>query len=331
MKPIPLRSIVACCLALSAAATPSFAQTADAAASFPNKPIRLVVPFAAGGTSDVLARAVGVKLGEVLGQSIVVDNRPGANGNIGSDAVAKAAPDGYTLLLAADGTMVINPALYPKLSFDPERDFIALTRVALVPLVFVATPSLKANSVKELIELSKQPGTQLDFSSAGVGSAGHLAGELFKVQTGARMTHVPYKGGGQAITDVVAGQVPMIVTAFATAGPFIKNGKLKALGVTSAQRFAGSPSVPTVAEAGVTGFDVSSWYGVMAPANTPDAVVNKLHAALSKVLQTPEMKTRLEDLGALPVLDTRAQFAQLIHADLTRWARIVKEAKVSLD
>jgi tripartite-type tricarboxylate transporter receptor subunit TctC len=331
MKPILLRGVVACCLALSAATSPSFAQTADAAASFPNKPIRLVVPFAAGGTSDVLARAVGVKLGEVLGQSVVVDNRPGANGNIGSDAVAKAAPDGYTLLLAADGTMVINPALYPKLSFDPERDFIALTRVALVPLVFVATPALKANSVKELIELSKQPNSQLDFSSAGVGSAGHLAGELFKVQTGARMTHVPYKGGGQAITDVVAGQVPLIVTAFATAGPFIKNGKLKALGVTSAQRFAGSPSVPTVAEAGVSGFDVSSWYGIMAPANTPDAVVNKLHAALSKVLQVPEMKTRLEDLGALPVLDTRAQFAQLIHADLTRWARIVKEAKVSLD
>lgn len=321
------RAVIA--LLLAASAQPLLTQAAQG--DYPQRPIRLVVPFAAGGTSDVLARAVGAKLSEELGQPVVVDNRAGANGNIGSDQVAKAAPDGYTLLLAADGTMAINPSLYSKLSFQPERDFIAISRIAQVPLIVVAAPALQMNTLQDLISRSKADGANLDYSSAGVGSAGHLTGELLKAQTGARLTHVPYKGGGQAITDAISGQVPLMVTAYATAGPFIKTGKLKALAVTSAQRLQALPDVPTVAEAGVPRFDVSSWYGLMAPAKTPEPIINRLHAALSKVLKSPEMKARMDDLGAQAVVDNQGQFAQIIKTDTARWAQIVKSAHVSLD
>ena len=226
-----------------------WAQTAGAPAAgrYPERQIRMVVPFAVGGTSDVLARLIGQRLAEALGQQVVIDNRPGANGNIGSDMVAKATPDGYTLLLVADGTMVINPSLYPSLPFDPVRDFAPISRVALVPLVIVAHPSLKANSVAELIALGKGPSNALFFASAGPGSTGHLAGELLKARSGLDMTHVAYKGGGQAVTDVVAGQVPLLVTALATAGPFLKDGRLKAIAMTSDKRAGGAPSIPTAA------------------------------------------------------------------------------------
>lgn len=326
------RTVLAMCLAgfagLIGLGQPAWAQ-ADAAKSYPNKPIRLVVPFAAGGTSDVLARLIGQKLGEALGQQIVVDNRPGANGNIGSDAVAKSAADGYTLLLAADGTIVINPSLYSNLPFNPEKDFVPITRVALVPLVIVANPTLKANTVSELITLSKKPDSQLDFSSAGPGSTGHLAGELLKSQSGLRMTHIPYKGGGQAITDVVSGQVPLLVTALATAGPFLKSGQLKAIAVTSSTRMRSAPTIPTVNETGVVGFNVSSWYGIMAPAGTPAPIVKRLNSELMNVLKQPEVKARMETLGAEPMGDTPQEFAAVINKDLARWARIIKVANIS--
>ena len=309
------------------------AQTKGASSSgdYPNHPVRLIVPFSAGGTSDVLARALGASLGKLLNQSIIVENRPGANGNLGSDAVAKAAPDGYSLLLAADGTMAINPALYPNLSFKPERDFIAISRVAVVPLLIVASASLKANTLQEVVALSKTGNTSLDYSSAGIGSAGHLTAELLIARTGARMTHVPYKGGGQAITDVVSGQVPLMVTAYATAGPFIQSRKLKAIAVTSAQRLPNLPDVPTVQESGVPDFDAASWYGLMAPARTPEPIIARLHAALAQAMSGDELKTRFNHFGAVPVLDTPAKFEALLRSDITRWAQVVKTNNITLN
>ncbi len=298
-------------------------------ARYPDKPVRLVVPFAAGGTSDVLGRLIGQKLSETLGQPVVVDNRPGANGNIGSDAVAKAAPDGYTLLLAADGTVVINPSLYTSLPFDVERDFAPISRVALVPLILVANPQLKANTVAELIAQSKAGGKELDFSSAGPGSTGHLAGEMLKSQTGLRMTHIPSRGGGQAITDAISGQVPLLVTALATAGPFLQDGRLKAIAVTSAKRVGSAPQVPTVAEGGVAGFDVSSWYGLLAPAGTPEPILRRLHADIARIMRMPDVQARMQALGAEPIGDSPQEFKAVIRADLPRWAALVKSAKIS--
>lgn len=324
-----IRRYALLCIAASTACLSLSALAQTDARKYPDKPVRLIVPFSAGGTSDVLARLVGQKLGEALGQQVVVENRPGANGNIGTDAVAKSPPDGYTLLLAVDGTIAINPSLYPNLPFNPEKDLVAISRVSLVPLVIVANPGLKANNAVELIALGKAPGSRLDFSSAGPGSTGHLAGELFENQTGMRMTHIPYKGGGQAITDVVSGQVPIIVTAMATAGPFIKSGQLKAIAVTSGSRIPSAPTIPTLNESGVPGFNVSSWYGLMAPAGTPAPIIKRLHAELVRILQLPDVKARMEGLGAEAVSDTPEEFAAIIHNDLARWAKIVKVANIS--
>ncbi|AZG06477.1 tripartite tricarboxylate transporter substrate binding protein [Pigmentiphaga sp. H8] len=304
--------------------------SAQAAARYPDKPIRLIVPFAVGGTSDVFARLVGQKLSTAFGQQVVVENRPGANGNIGTDIVAKAEPDGYTLLFAADGTMVINPSLYEKLPFNVERDLAPVSRVVLVPLIIVANPQLKASTLPELVALGKRADADLDFSSAGLGSTGHLAGELLKSRTGIRMSHVAYKGGGQAVTDVVGGQVPLLVTALATADPFIKSGKLKAIAMTSGKRAAGAPGIPTVAEGGVPGFDVSSWYGILAPARTPAPVIEKLHAELARILQADDVRRRFQELGGEPIGDTPKAFAGVIKDDLAKWARIVKDAGISV-
>lgn len=317
---------IGACLALGLAGA---AQSA-AAAQYPDKPIRLIVPSGAGGTTDILARTVGQALGEVLGESIVVENHPGANGNIGTGIVAKAAPDGYTLLLVADGTMVINPNLYAQLPFRPEHDLAPISRVALVPLVIVANPALKADNMSQLIALGKSGKASLDFGSAGTGSMGHLTGELLKAKTGMQMTHIPYKSGGQAVSDVVAGRVSLLITALAVADPFFKSGKLKAIALTSAERFPGAPSIPTVAESGVPGFDASSWYGLFAPAGTPAPVLDKLHAALSRALLTPQMKARMQDLGALPVIDSPAEFKTMIHTGIERWAGIIKSSHISI-
>lgn len=313
-------------LALSAAVAAT--TCAVAATNYPERPIRLVVPFSAGGTSDVLARAVGQKLAENLGQPVVVENRPGANGNIGSDAVAKAAPDGYTLLLAADGTMAINPTLYPDLPFSPERDFAPISRVAVVPLVIVATPTLKANTIPELIELGKKQ--ELDFGSAGAGSMGHLSGELLAYKTGMKLVHIPYKGGSQAVGDVVSGQIPLLITAMPVVDGLLKDGKLKAIAMTSAQRFAGTPDTPTVQEGGVADYDSPSWYALMAPAGTPAPVLDKLQNALTQILNDPAMKKRMQDLGAIAVSDKRDDFAKRLSADIARWAETIKATNISI-
>jgi tripartite-type tricarboxylate transporter receptor subunit TctC len=308
----------------------SFIAVPTAAAQYPDKPIRLIVPFGAGGTSDILGRTVGAALASALGQTVVVENRPGANGNIGSNAVARAQADGYTLLLAADGTMVINPNLYADLPFNPRTDFAAISRVAVVPLVLVANPSVKANSVGELIDLSKKGGQTLDFGSAGMGSMGHLTGELLKHKTGINMQHIPYKSGGQAVTDVVSGQIQMLMTALPVAGPFLADKKLKAIAVTSGKRFSGAPSIPTIAESGVADFDSPSWYGLLAPAGTPEAVLDKLHTTLANVLTAPEMAARMEQLGAIPVVDSRSEFTARIKTDIDNWADIIKTANITL-
>jgi len=322
--------------AVALAVLPALAQAQSRAdgstAAYPERQIRMVVPFAVGGTSDVLARLIGQHLGEALGQQVVIDNRPGANGNIGSDLVAKAAPDGYTLLLVADGTMVVNPSLYPALPFDPARDFAPISRVAMVPLIIVAHPALKADSAAELVALGRSDSSSLFFASAGPGSMGHLAGELLKNQSGLKMSHVAYKGGGQAITDVVAGQVPLLVTALATAGPFLKDGRLKAIAMTSGKRVSSAPQVATVAESGVPGvaqFDVSSWYGIVAPKGTPEPIVRRVNTELARILQSPQTRERLEALGAEPIGDSPEQFAAVIAGDLVRWAKVVKDANIS--
>lgn len=321
MRRLAMAAAVAAC-GLMAAPT--------ASAQYPDKPIRLIVPFGAGGTSDILGRTVGAALASALGQTIVVENRPGANGNIGSNAVAKAQADGYTLLLAADGTMVINPNLYTDLPFNPRTDFAPISRVAVVPLVLVANPSVQANTVGELIDLSKKSGQTLDFGSAGMGSMGHLTGELLKHETGINMQHIPYKSGGQAVTDVVSGQIQMLMTALPVAGPFLADGKLKAIAVTSGKRFSGAPTIPTIAESGVADFDSPSWYGLLAPAGTPDAVLDKLHKTLAEVLTTPEMAAHMERLGAIPVVDSRSEFSARIKTDIDAWSNIIKTANITL-
>jgi tripartite-type tricarboxylate transporter receptor subunit TctC len=321
------RGIAVCLLALTTLAQSTLARSEE---NYPSRPIRMVVPFAAGGTSDVLARLIGQNLGVALGQQIVVENRSGANGNIGTEVVAKSQPDGYTLVLVADGTVAINPSLYADLPFDPERDLVPVSRVALVPLILVAHPSLKVNSIQQLIALSKEPASDLLFSSAGFGSTGHLTGELLKSQTGLRMSHVNYKGGGEAVNDVIGGRVQLLVTALATAGSFLKGGQLKAIAVTSGKRVPSAPDVPTIAEGGVKDFNISSWYAVMAPAGTDAAIVEKLHAALATILHGDDLKAKMDALGTEPIGDSPAEFAKVLRDDLGRWKRVVQDAKLSI-
>jgi tripartite-type tricarboxylate transporter receptor subunit TctC len=301
------------------------------AQDYPSKPIRLVVPFAAGGATDVLARLVGERLTASLGQQVVVDNRPGAGGNIGSDIVARAEPDGYTILMGAVGTHAINPSLYPKMPYDPVKDFAPVTLVASVPNVLVVNPEVPAKSVQELIDLAKAKPGELNFASSGNGTSIHLSGELFKAMTGTDIVHVPYKGSGPAVTDLLGGQVQMMFDNMPSSLPHVKAGKLRALGVTSAKRSPALPEVPTIAEAGVPGYDATSWFGILAPAGTPEPVVTRLQGAIVQALGEPEMRQRMADLGAEPVGDTPAEFGQFITAELAKWAKVVNDAGVKLE
>jgi tripartite-type tricarboxylate transporter receptor subunit TctC len=326
MRPVPRIAFAAgCCLALTA-----FAGSAPAQ-SYPTKSIRLIVPYAAGGSTDALARAVGQKLSESFGQQIIVDNRTGANGNVGTDLVAKANPDGYTLLMAFDATMVINPSAYAKLPFDPVKDFAPITKVAALPLILVAHPSFPPSNTKELIPYAKsKPG--LNYSSSGHASTPHLAMLLFEQRTGTQFTHIAYKGGGQAVIDVLAGQIPLLATAIPTVQAHIKAGKLKGIALTSAKRHASLPDVGTFAEAGITGFDIAAWYGLLAPAGTPRAVVMRVHDDTVKILATPEMKERFQTtIGGDAVGNTPEQFAVNIKDDIERWGKIVRQSGIKLE
>ena len=301
------------------------------AQDYPSKPVRFVVPFAPGGTTDVLARLVGEKLSASLGQQFVVDNKPGAGGNVGTAQVAKAEPDGYTLLMGTVGTHAINASIYPSLPYDPVQDFAPVTLVATVPNVLVVNPEVPANSVAELIALAKEKPGELNFASSGNGTSIHLSGELFKAMTGVDIVHVPYKGSGPAVVDLLGGQVEMMFDNLPSSAPHIKAGKLRPLGVTSKERSPTLPDVPTIAEAGVPGYEALSWFGVLVPAGTPDAVVTRLQQEIAKILADPAMRERFAELGAVPAGDTPAEFAAFIGSETAKWADVVQKAGITLE
>lgn len=302
---------------------------AAAAQPFPSKPVRIIVPFSPGGVADSSARVISDKLGARLGQSVVVENRPGASGNIGTQQVAAAAPDGYTLLLGFDGTMVVNPHVYAKLPFDTLRDFAPVTKLGDATLILVAHPSVPAKDLRDFLTIAKTQ--NFSYGSAGTGSTPHLAGELLAQRTGIALTHVPYKGGGQAMGDVVGGQIPLVFTAIATAQQFVRSGKLKGLGVSSARRSGSLPDVPTFVESGLEGFVVDSWVGILAPAKTPPPVVARLQKEIAAVLAEPETRERYATLGIEPVANAPEQFAEQIRADLARWEKVVRQAGIRIE
>jgi tripartite-type tricarboxylate transporter receptor subunit TctC len=323
------RVLVLLVAVLAALAAPfTFAQSA---ANYPAKPVRLVVPFPAGGTTDILARAVAQKLSEAWGRQMIVDNRPGAGGNIGSDLVAKSAPDGYTLLMGTVGTHAINPSLYKNMPYDHVKDFAPVILVAGVPNVLVVNPSLPVHSVPELIAYAKANPGKLNFASSGNGTSIHLSGELFKAMTGVEMTHVPYKGSAPALTDLIGGQVQLMFDNLPSSLPFIKAGKLRALAVTSGARAAALPDLPTLAESGLPGFEASSWFGVLAPAGTPRDIVAKLNGAIAGWLASPEAKEKLLAQGAIAAGGAPDDFARHIGAETSKWAKVVKASGAHID
>jgi tripartite-type tricarboxylate transporter receptor subunit TctC len=302
-----------------------------AAQSYPNRPVRLVVPFPAGGTTDILARAIAQKLSEALGQQFVVDNRPGAGGNIGADIVAKSAPDGYTLLMGTVGTQAINVSLYAKMPYDAAKDFTPVVLVAGVPNILVVNPSVPVHTVADLIKLAKDKPGAINFASSGNGTSIHLSGELFKVSTGVQMSHVPYKGSAPALTDLIGGQVQVMFDNLPSALPHVKAGKLRAVAVTSTKRAPALPDVPTIAESGVPGFEATSWFGILAPAGTPRDIVTKVNAEANKALQSPEMKEKLLSQGAEAAGNTPEYFGDYIKAETVKWAKVVKESGAKVD
>jgi tripartite-type tricarboxylate transporter receptor subunit TctC len=310
-----------------------FAATASGAfaADYPTKPIRLVVPFSAAGTTDFLARAIAQKLGQNMRTTVIVDNRPGAGGNIGSDIVAKSDPDGYTLLLGTVGTHAINASLYKKMPYDTVKDFAPITLVASVPNIVVVHPSVPAKSIKELLALAKSKPGQLTFASSGNGSSIHLSGELFKSMAGVDMLHVPYKGSGPAVSDLIGGQVNMMFDNMPSSLPHVKAGRLRAIAVTSAKRSPAAPDVPTIAESGVPGYEAVAWFGVLAPAGTPPAIVNKLNAEIVKVLKSPDVAQRLASQGAEPVSNTPEEFSAYIKTEMVKWAKVIKASGAQVD
>ncbi len=298
---------------------------------YPAKPIRIVVPFSPGGVADNSARVVADSLGARLGQQILVENRPGASGNIGTQAVAQASPDGYTLLLGFDGTMVINPHVFPNIPFDTLKDFAPVTKLGDATLILVAHPSVPARNLAEFIAHARARSGSFAYGTSGTGGTPHLAGELLKLRTGIALEHVPYKGGGQAITDVVGGQIPLVFTAIATAQQYVRAGRLVGLGVPGARRSAALPDVPTFAESGLPGFDVSSWTGIFAPAGTPRPVIDKLQRELAAVLRTAFVRERYAVLGIEPVGNSPQEFGDQVRADLARWEKVVRAANVRLE
>jgi tripartite-type tricarboxylate transporter receptor subunit TctC len=298
---------------------------------YPAKPIRLVVPAAPGGGADFLARIVGVKLGELVGQSVVVENRAGASGTIAADGTAKSPGDGYTVLMGQSTSIVIAPQLYPKLPYDTLRDLKPVTLVAEVPNVMVVHPSVPANTVKELIALAKAKPETLNFGSSGNGAPSHLAGEMFKSATGTRLVHVPYKGAGPAVNALIAGEIQVMFAPIVAVLPQVKAGRLRALGVTSAKRSAAAPDLPTLAETGLTGYEISSWFGLFVPASTPAAVVDKLFKDTSRVLKSPDVIERFAKEGAEPVGSTPAEFNNYVRTEFVKYNKVIKDNGIKAD
>jgi len=304
--------------------------------AWPNKPVRIVVPFAAGGTTDILARALAPELGKAFGQTFIIDNKAGAGGNLGADVVAKSPPDGYTLLMGTVGTQSINPSLYPKMPYDAVKDFAPITLVAGVPNVLVVNPAKAAaagiTDVKSLIDYARAHPGKLNMASSGNGTSIHLSGELFKSMTGTYMVHFPYRGSGPALLDLIGGTMDLMFDNLPSALPQVKGGKLTALAVTSSERSAALPEVPTVAEAGpVKGFEASSWFGLLAPAGTPAEIVNRVQQESAKALGAPALKERLLSQGAIPGGNTPAEFGRFIAAESKKWSAVVKASGAKVD
>jgi tripartite-type tricarboxylate transporter receptor subunit TctC len=308
-------------MALAAAAAASGAHAAD----YPAKPIRLIVPFSPGGSNDIMARLAAHDFTASLGQQVIVDNRPGASGIVGTELASKASPDGYTLLMMSL-TFTVNPSLYRKLPYDTLKDFIPVSLIASAPLMLVVNPSLPAKSVTDLIGYAKANPGKLNFGSGGRGTTPHLAGEMLKAMAGLQMTHVPYKGGGPALADLVGGQIQLMLENIPSTLPFVKAGKLRALAVSGKKRSPLVPDLPTLDEAGLKGYEIVGWNGLFFPARTPPAIVKTIHAQTVKMLSRPEVKERLATLGAEPVGNSPAEFAAFIRAEIAKWARIVKQA-----
>lgn len=315
-------------LCLSGAALALLPLLAGAQGPYPDKPIRFVVPYPPGGGTDVIARIVQGKLQQQLGQNIVIDNRGGGGGSLGTDIVAKSAPDGYTVLFTLS-SHTINPAIFAKLPFDTERDFEPVGVVASLPQILVAQPAFEANTVQEMIALAKKK--PLQFASVGNGSPSHLAGELLNLRTGLNITHIPYRGGGPAVTDVIGGQVPMLWVSIPAAAQFVKTGKLKALAVSTVKRSAAFPEVPTVQEAGVADFEVDSWYAMFVPAKTPKPVIERLNKALNAIVADPEIKEKLLAQGSEGVGGTPEALGRTVKAELAKWAKLAKDANIKAD
>jgi len=302
------------------------------AQDYPTKPIRMVVGFPPGGGTDVMARLVTPKMTEAWGQQVVIDNRAGATGIIGTDLVAKAVPDGYTLLMGHVATNAIAWSLFAKLPFDPAKDFTPITRVSSVPHILVVHPSLDVRTVKELIALAKAKPGQFTFPSAGNGSTPHLAGEIFKTMTGVNLVHIPYKGTGQSLQDLLGGQVQVGFDTTAAEITYVKAGRLRPLAVTTAKRIGSLPDVPTVAESGVPGYEVTTWYGLFAPAGTPPAVVRKIFAETVRIVRLPEIKERLDGMGTEETTNASPEeFAALVKTDIAKYAKVVKAAGLRID
>jgi len=316
----------------NAIAGASFAVLAASAAaqSFPVGPVKIIVPFQAGGLTDILARTVGTGMAEGLGVSVIVENRPGASGNIGADAVAKSPPNGQTLLMGSIGTNAVNQLLFSKMPYDTERDFAPITLVASGTLLLVINPAVPAKDLKELLALARtRPGT-LTYASGGSGASQHLAGELLKWMAKVDIVHVPYKGIAQGVTDLVGGQVSMTFD-LATVLPYVKDGRLRAIAVANGARSSALPDVPTIAEAGVPGYEASAWYGLFAPAGTPRETVGRLNAEAVKVLRRPEVRQRLIGMGAEPAGGTPEEFAAYIASEIKKWSKVIEAAKIRLD
>ena len=318
-------------LAMLATGALALAPFAAQAQAFPSKALTIVVPFSAGGTTDILARVVGQFMSKDLGQPVVIDNRPGAGGNIGAQMVARAAPDGYTLLMGTVGTHAINQSLYKKLAFDPIKDFAPVTRVALVPNLLVAHPSQPFKTVKELVAYAKANPGKVTFASSGSGSSIHLSGEMFQQLAGVEMQHVPYKGSAPALTDLLGGQTAIMFDNMPSVIGHVRAGKLRPIAVTTPTRSPALPDVPTIAESGVPGYSATSWSGILAPAATPAPVIAKLNASILKALADPEVKKKLAEQGAEPHGEKPEQFAEFIRSETAKWGQTVKVSGATAD
>jgi tripartite-type tricarboxylate transporter receptor subunit TctC len=316
---------------LGALCLAALAPSPAAAADYPDKPIRLVVPFPAGGGADTLARLIMPRVGQALGTAIVIDNKPGAGGNVGAELVARAAPDGYTLLYGTNGTHAINQTLYGSLRFDPVKDFAPVSRMTMIAAMLFVNPELPVNSTSALIQYAKANPGKVNFASAGNGTTSHLAGELFRTMAGIDIVHVPYRGGAAAAADVISGQCQMMIDVMPNAYPLVKGGRVRGLAVSTAQRFPGAPEYPTIAESGLPGFEVAAWDGVLAPAGTPPAVIDRLNGAIRQALEDPQVRDSLIAHGAVPVPGSPEAFARHIAAESEKWARVVRQSGAKID